>query len=106
MRSRLFHIIKSVFFNFRLSLKGGEAEFTIGSIDKAIFMLSVPMVLEMVMESLFVVVDVFFVSKVSVNAVATVGLTESVDNDCVFNCSGFEHGNYCIGGQADRGEAA
>lgn len=41
-------------------------------------MLSIPMILEMIMESLFAVVDVFFVSKVSVNAVATVGLTESV----------------------------
>ena len=41
-------------------------------------MLSVPMILEMIMESLFAVVDIFFVSKVSVNAIATIGLTESI----------------------------
>ena len=61
-----------------LALKGGEHEYTSGSINRAIFLLSVPMIAEMVMESLFAVVDIYFVSKVSVNAVATVGLTESV----------------------------
>ena len=57
---------------------GGDHEYTKGSINKAIFLLAVPMIAEMLMESLFAVVDVYFVSKVSVNAVATVGLTESV----------------------------
>ncbi len=63
---------------FKLSLSSEHQDFTTGSINKAIFLLSVPMVLEMVMESLFAVVDVFFVSKISVHAVATVGLTESL----------------------------
>ena len=67
------------YYNLTISaLKGDHKEFTSGSINKAIFLLSVPMIAEMLMESLFAVVDVYFVSKVSVNAVATVGLTESV----------------------------
>lgn len=69
---------KHFFSLFKEALKGGEGNYTEGSIDRAIFLLSVPMILEMLMESLFAVVDVFFVSKVSVNAVATIGLTESV----------------------------
>jgi len=62
----------------KLSLSGKEQEFTTGSIKRAIFLLSVPMILEMLMESIFAIVDIFYVSKVSVNAVATIGLTESV----------------------------
>ncbi|MFH6982019.1 MATE family efflux transporter [Marinoscillum luteum] len=67
-----------IFKLFIAALKGTESEFTSGSINRAIFLLSIPMIAEMVMESLFAVADVFFVSRVSVNAVATVGLTESV----------------------------
>ncbi len=63
---------------FVIAIKGSEKEFTSGSINKAIFLLSIPMIGEMIMESLFAVADVFFVSKISVNAVATVGLTESI----------------------------
>ena len=64
--------------NLKIAVTGKEQEFTSGSIRRAVFMLSIPMILEMVMESVFAVVDIYFVSKVSVNAVATIGLTESV----------------------------
>lgn len=60
------------------AVAGREKEFTSGSIRRAIFMLAIPMILEMMMESIFAVVDIAYVSNVSVNAVATIGLTESV----------------------------
>lgn len=62
----------------RQAINGEEQNFTTGSIDRAIVLLSIPMILEMAMESLFAVVDAFFVAKIGVEAVATVGITESV----------------------------
>ena len=70
--------IKKLLRYFWIAVSGKETEFTTGSIRKAIFMLSIPMILEMLMESIFALVDIAYVSQVSVNAVATIGLTESV----------------------------
>ena len=64
--------------HFKTAVTGKEQEFTSGSIRRAIFMLSVPMILEMMMESVFFLVDAYFVSSLGANAIATVGLTESV----------------------------
>ena len=62
----------------RKAFRGEDYDYTQGSLTKAIFLLAIPMVLEMLMESVFALVDIYFVSKVSTNAVATIGLTESV----------------------------
>jgi len=59
------------------ALAGSEADYTEVSMRKAIFLLSVPMVLELVLESVFAVVDIYFVGKLGASAVATVGLTET-----------------------------
>ncbi|TVZ59992.1 putative MATE family efflux protein [Flavobacteriaceae bacterium MAR_2010_105] len=70
--------IKQIFKYFIIAVRGKEQDFTAISIRRAIFMLSIPMILEMLMESIFALVDILYVSQVSVNAVATIGLTESV----------------------------
>lgn len=61
------------------AINGEEQNFTSGNVNRAIFLLSLPMILEMAMESLFAVVDIFFVSRLNdSNAVAAIGLTESI----------------------------
>jgi putative MATE family efflux protein len=71
--------IKSFFSLFKLALSSQEQDYTKGSIRRAVFLLAVPMILEMCMESVFAVVDIYFVGHLGKNeAVSTVVLTESV----------------------------
>ena len=60
------------------ALKGSHQDFTSGSLNRTILLLAIPMVLEMVLESLFAVVDVFWVGRLGASAVATVGITETL----------------------------
>src|SRR5713226_7497338 len=62
----------------RDAVRGVRHDYTAGSIGRAIVLLAIPMILEMAMESIFAVVDVFWVSRLGPDAVATVGLTESM----------------------------
>ncbi|MDB4926528.1 MATE family efflux transporter [Mucilaginibacter sp.] len=70
--------VKNIFSIIRQSLNGEEQDYTQGSIRKAVFLLAIPMILELSLESVFALVDIFFVSKLGQNAIASVGLTESV----------------------------
>src|SRR4051812_23497885 len=69
---------RSLWSSVREALRGSHRDYTTGSLNRSILLLAVPMVLEMVLESLFAVVDVFWVGRLGANAVATVGLTESL----------------------------
>jgi putative MATE family efflux protein len=64
--------------DLREALGGSEQDFTAGSLNRAVFLLAIPMMLEMAGESLFAVVDAFFVARLGSSALAAVGLTETV----------------------------
>jgi putative MATE family efflux protein len=64
--------------DLREAIAGSERDFTSEKLSRAIFLLSVPMVLEMAMESVFAIADIYFVSKLGAETVAVVGITESL----------------------------
>ncbi|MBS1742475.1 MAG: MATE family efflux transporter [Bacteroidetes bacterium] len=70
--------LSGIYSLIRQALKGEEMDFTTGSIRRAVILLAIPMMLEMSMESVFAVVDIFFVSHLGKHATSIVGLTESV----------------------------
>jgi putative MATE family efflux protein len=72
------NIYKRAYLLIRQSLNGEEQDYTSGNIRTAVFLLAIPMILELSLESVFALVDMFFVGKLGQNAIATVGLTESV----------------------------
>src|SRR5262245_59533788 len=72
------HPPQSVWATLREALRGSRQDLTEVPIGRAVVLLAVPMVLEMVMESIFAVADVFFVGRLGADAVATVGITESL----------------------------
>ena len=70
--------MREFFRDLREAIGGSERDFTQIPLSKAIILLSIPMVLEMIMESVFALVDIFFVSRLGAEAVAIVGITESL----------------------------
>lgn len=71
-------VLRQFYRDLREAISGSEKDFTKIPLSKAILLLSIPMVLEMIMESVFALVDIFFVSRLGAEAIATVGITESL----------------------------
>jgi len=69
---------QSVWATLREAVRGSHLDYTTAPIGRAVILLAVPMVLEMMMESIFAVADIFFVGRLGPDAVATVGFTESL----------------------------
>ena len=67
-----------VWATIREAIRGSNQNYTEGTIGRSIFLLSIPMVLETLMESVFAVADVFYVGRLGPDAIATVGLTEAM----------------------------
>jgi putative MATE family efflux protein len=70
--------VRNLFSTLKRAIKGEHHDYTSGSISDAVILLAIPMILELSLESIFAVVDMFFVSGLGQNAIATVGLSESV----------------------------
>lgn len=70
--------VRSVLSVISEGLRGNQTDFTSGSISKAVLLLSVPMILEMALESVFTVVDAFFIGRLGSDALAALGVTDAV----------------------------
>lgn len=100
----------SLWSSLRQALAGARRDYTQGSISRAITLLAIPMVLEMAMESLFGIVDVFFVAHLGSDALATVALTESLIMPLFAVALGLSMGTTAIIarriGEKDEGQAS
>src|SRR5690349_12954029 len=70
--------MKNIWRTFVEAIQGAPRDYTEGSISQAVILLGIPMVLEMVMESIFAITDIFFAGRLGPDAITTIGLTESL----------------------------